>query len=132
MVKFSDPKFTFFMFVLIFIFMFVPVRRHHYTTHVRLQLSIIYCHLEIFAAISTSSAYLQLSIITSSSIHIILKKGIIFDHFDTMCQYVVIKIQSVQSDFHENQPDTAAYLACTGISRQEWRTGTEPIRILKA
>ena len=51
MIKFSGPKFTLFMFVLIFIFIFVPVRRHHYITHVSLQLSIIYCHLEIFVAI---------------------------------------------------------------------------------
>jgi len=50
-----------------------------------------------------------------------------------MYQYVVIKRQVVQNDFHENPSDTVAYLACTGISRQESRkTGTDRSRLLKA
>jgi hypothetical protein len=44
-----------------------------------------------------------LNIIISSSVHIVLKKETIFEHFDAMYQSVVIKGQGVQHDFNENQ-----------------------------
>lgn len=63
------------MFVLLFIFVFVPVRRHHYITHVNLQFSISDYHVEIFSAISSRLIYLKFNIIISSCIYIILKNN---------------------------------------------------------